>query len=104
MARRSVDLRDSSSESRESAHLLRSVRRRVRATAYLRKWIVLGALIGVISGLGAALFFEALELATQVFLGALAGFVPASPLGEGANRSPTRPGRGCCRSSWASAA
>ena len=65
------------------AHLLRSVRRRVRAAAYLRKWIVLGALIGVIGGLGAALFFEALGLATHVFLGALAGFVPPSPLGEG---------------------
>ena len=54
------------------------------ATAYLRKWVVLGALIGVISGLGAALFFVALDLATRFLLGALAGFVPASPLGEGA--------------------
>lgn len=66
------------------ARILRLVRRRVREAAYLRKWIVLGALIGVISGLGAALFFTALDLGTRFFLGALAGFVPASPLGEGA--------------------
>ncbi len=63
--------------------LLRQLRLRVRSAAYLRKWIVLGAAIGVISGLGAALFFIALDLGTQLFLG-LAGFVPASPLGEGA--------------------
>jgi len=56
---------------------------RIRSTAHLRKWIVLGAAIGVISGLGAALFFVALDFASQMFLG-LAGFVPASPLGEGA--------------------
>ena len=63
--------------------LLRKLRLRIRSTAYLRKWIVLGAVIGVISGLGAALFFVALDFAGQVFLG-LAGYVPASPLGEGA--------------------
>jgi CIC family chloride channel protein len=62
---------------------LRMLRRRVRSTAYLRKWIVLGAMIGVISGLGAAAFFVALDLGTGLFLG-LAGYVPASPLGEGA--------------------
>jgi len=63
--------------------MLQLVRQRVRSAAYLRKWVVLGALIGVISGLGAALFFTALDLGTRFFLGALAGFVPASPLGEG---------------------
>jgi CIC family chloride channel protein len=58
-------------------------RRRIRGAEYLPKWIVLGGLIGVISGLGAALFFMALELATRFFMGTLAGFVPASPVGEG---------------------
>ncbi|MGD0861899.1 MAG: chloride channel protein [Candidatus Limnocylindrales bacterium] len=62
---------------------MRILRRRVRSTAYLRKWIVLGAAIGVISGLGAALFFVALDLASRIFLG-LAGYVPPSPFGEGA--------------------
>ena len=70
--------------------LLRTLRKRVRAAAYLRKWVILGALIGVISGLGAALFFVSLELGTKFFLGTLAGFVPASPLGEGAH-----PDHGC---------
>ena len=63
--------------------LLRILRLRIRSTAYLRRWIVLGAVIGVVSGLGAALFFVALDFASQVFRG-LAGYVPASPLGEGA--------------------
>ena len=66
------------------AALLRLVRERIRSAAYLRKWVVLGALIGIISGVGAALFFLALDLATHFFLGTLAGFLPASPLGEGA--------------------
>jgi len=60
------------------------VRRSIRSADYLRKWIVLGALIGVISGVGAAIFFWALDLSTRFFLGALAGYVPASPIGEGA--------------------
>src|SRR4051794_36469564 len=62
---------------------LRRVRQTVRSAGYLRKWVVLGALIGLISGAGAALFFTALELATHLFLGVLAGFTPASPAGEG---------------------
>jgi CIC family chloride channel protein len=63
--------------------LIRSIRARLRTADYLRKWVVLGGVIGVISGLGAAAFFLALELATRFFLGVLAGFVPASPVGEG---------------------
>jgi H+/Cl- antiporter ClcA/CBS domain-containing protein len=59
------------------------VRTRLRTTGYLRKWVVLGALIGVISGLGAAVFFVALELATRLLLGVLAGYTPSSPVGEG---------------------
>jgi CIC family chloride channel protein len=64
--------------------LLRFVRHQVRSAAYLRKWVVLGALIGVIAGLGAAIFFYALDFSTRIFLGGLAGYTPASPLGEGA--------------------
>jgi H+/Cl- antiporter ClcA len=63
--------------------MLTTIRRRLRAADYLRKWIVLGGLIGVISGVGAAVFFAGLELAGRVFLGVLAGFTPASPTGEG---------------------
>jgi H+/Cl- antiporter ClcA len=66
-----------------STRLLDRTRRRLRDTAYLRKWVVLGAAIGVIAGVGAAAFFWALELASHVFLGVLAGFQPATPIGEG---------------------
>ncbi len=64
-------------------HALLTVQRRIRAASYLRKWVVLGAGIGVIGGLGAILFTSALDLATQLFLGALAGYTPPSPAGEG---------------------
>ena len=67
-----------------TATLLRDVRTRVRDADHLRKWIVLGAVIGVIAGLGAVVFFLALEFATKVFLGGLAGYVPSTPVGEGA--------------------
>jgi chloride channel protein, CIC family len=62
---------------------LAAVRRRLRTADYLRKWIVLGGVIGAISGVGAALFLTGLELATRAFLGVLAGYTPASPAGEG---------------------
>jgi len=65
------------------ARLLSIARRRARSAAYLRKWVVLGAVIGIIAGVGAALFFWALEQATHLFLGVLAGFEPATPTGEG---------------------
>jgi CIC family chloride channel protein len=67
----------------ESRRLLERTRRRFRDTAYLRKWVVLGALIGVIAGIGAAAFFWALEQASHLFLGLFAGLQPATPLGEG---------------------
>ncbi|HJP88043.1 MAG TPA: chloride channel protein [Candidatus Limnocylindrales bacterium] len=73
--------------------LLPGLRARIRSAEYLHKWIVLGALIGVISGIGAALFLAGLELATRVFLGGLAAYTPASALGEGGNpiSDPQRP-------------
>jgi chloride channel protein, CIC family len=62
---------------------LHRVRRQVRSANYLRKWVVLGVGIGVVGGLGAIVFFTALELATQLFLGVLAGYQPPTPAGEG---------------------
>ena len=53
------------------------------AATYLRKWVVLGAVIGVVGGIGAIVFYTALELATHFFLGVLAGYTPPSPAGEG---------------------
>jgi CIC family chloride channel protein len=55
----------------------------VKTVPYLPKWLVLGSAIGVIAGLGAVVFYEALSLATHLFLGVLAGYAPPSPAGEG---------------------
>jgi CIC family chloride channel protein len=62
---------------------LRVLRRRSRSASYLRRWVVLGAVIGVVGGLGAIAFYCALELATRFFLGFLGGYTPPSPAGEG---------------------
>ena len=51
--------------------------------AYLPRWLVLSTLIGVIAGLGAVLFYEALRLATDFLLGVLAGYHVPTPAGEG---------------------
>ena len=55
----------------------------VATSSYLRKWALLGALIGVIAGLGAVAFFEALKLATRLFLHVMAGFSVPNPVAEG---------------------
>ena len=66
---------------------LRDVRRQIAqevATAsYLRKWVVLGGAIGVVAGLGAVAFYEALKLATHVFLHVLVAFNVPMPVAEG---------------------
>jgi H+/Cl- antiporter ClcA len=56
---------------------------RLRHAGYVRKWIVLGTLIGLVAGLGAVVFFGALELGTHWLLGGLAGFHPPGTVGEG---------------------
>ena len=47
---------------------------RLRRTPYIRKWVLLGSLIGVISGIGAIVFYLGLEFATLVFILLLAGY------------------------------
>jgi len=66
------------------ATLLGRAASRLRGAEYLRKWIILGVIIGVVAGLGAIAFTWALRLATEFFLGVLAGYTPPAPLGEGA--------------------
>lgn len=52
--------------------------------AYFQRWMLLGALIGVVAGVGAILFYSAIALCTHLFLGLGAGFIPPNPASEGA--------------------
>jgi H+/Cl- antiporter ClcA/CBS domain-containing protein len=54
---------------------------------YLQKWLILGALIGTMAGIGAIVFYEALLACTHFFLGTLAGYHVPTPAGEGSHRS-----------------
>jgi len=66
----------------------------VAAASYLKKWIVLGVIIGAVAGCGAIVFYEALVASTHFFLGVLAGYHVPTPIGEGghaASASAARP-------------
>lgn len=54
--------------------------------AYFQRWMLIGALIGVVAGLGAILFYTAIAFCTHLFLEVGAGFIPPSPAGEGVTR------------------
>jgi len=56
---------------------------RLKDWNYLRKWLVLGALIGVVAGLGAIAFILALEGTSKLLLETLGGYRPPLPVGEG---------------------
>lgn len=60
-----------------------SLGRGIESTRALRKWVILGLAIGVIAGLGAVLFSTALEWATKLLIGGIAGYYPPKPAGEG---------------------
>ncbi len=61
----------------------------VRNSGYLRKWLILGVAIGVIAGLGAVVFYLALEYATDFLLGYLGGYqVPTAHADGGDPGSP----------------
>ncbi len=51
---------------------------------YLGKWLLISGSIGIVAGLGAVAFYSAIELCTHLFLGRIVGYLPPSPLGEGA--------------------
>ena len=53
------------------------------STSYTRKWLILGVVIGIVAGLGAVVFYEALRFANYVFLQVIAGYKVPSPAGEG---------------------
>jgi chloride channel protein, CIC family len=50
--------------------------------SYLGKWAFIGLLIGIVAGLGATVFYFAIQLITNVLLGGLTGFYPPNPAGE----------------------
>src|SRR5690348_16914853 len=59
--------------------------------AYFRRWLVIGALIGVVAGVGAILFAAAIAFGTNLLLGQIAGFYPPQPAGEATALSSLNP-------------
>ncbi|EID09483.1 chloride channel protein [Mycolicibacterium phlei] len=62
----------------------------IRRSGYIRKWLILGIAIGVIAGLGAVVFYLALDYAGRFLLGYLAGYDIPKPIGDGGD--PGSPG------------
>lgn len=59
------------------------ISRWIASTTYTKKWLVLGAMVGVVAGLGAVVFYEALRFATYIFLQVIAGYHVPEPISEG---------------------
>jgi len=55
----------------------------IRASGYLRKWLILGVSIGVIAGLGAVTFYLMLDYAGRFLLGYLGGYDQPTAVGDG---------------------
>jgi chloride channel protein, CIC family len=55
----------------------------VNRMSYFVRWLILGAVIGTVAGLGAIVFYEALRLSTELFLQVLANYRIPTPSGEG---------------------
>ncbi len=66
----------------------------IASATYLKKWNVLGVVIGAVAGVGAIVFYEALVICTHFFMNVLVGYQVPTPKGEGslaASSSPARP-------------
>jgi chloride channel protein, CIC family len=55
----------------------------IRASGYLRKWLILGVSIGIIAGLGAVTFYLMLDYAGRFLLGYLGGYHQPTAVGDG---------------------
>ncbi|AKK25567.1 chloride channel protein [Mycobacterium sp. EPa45] len=55
----------------------------LRDSGYLRKWLILGVAIGIIAGLGAVVFYLALDYTGRVLLGYLGGYHPPEAFADG---------------------
>ena len=62
---------------------VRRIGRNFENPRYLLKWLFISALIGIVAGLGAIAFFEAIYFANDLLLGKLVGYLPPDPAGEG---------------------
>jgi CIC family chloride channel protein len=59
--------------------------KRIFQKSYLGKWAVLGALIGIIAGVGALIFYYLIQLSTNLILGGITGYYPPGPIAEPAS-------------------
>lgn len=50
--------------------------------SFLGKWAIIGLSIGVISGVGATLFYYLIQFVTDILLGGITGYYPPNPAGE----------------------
>jgi CIC family chloride channel protein len=62
---------------------LRRAKASFESPRYLLKWLLISAAIGLVAGVGALVFFEAIRFSTDFFLGTLVGYLPPDPAGEG---------------------
>jgi len=62
---------------------LRRAKSSFESPRYLLKWLLISTAIGLVAGAGALIFFEAIRLSTNFFLGMLVGYLPPDPAGEG---------------------
>ena len=62
---------------------IRNVSSGFEGQRYLAKWLFLSTAIGIIAGLGAVLFYSAINWGTDLFLGKIVGYMPPAPAGEG---------------------
>jgi chloride channel protein, CIC family len=74
-----------------ASSLRRRLAWRVGSMSYLRRWLLLGTLLGVVAGLGAIVFYAALSLATHLLLADLAGYKVPTPFAEGDNLRSAQP-------------
>jgi len=71
----------------------------INRAGYLRKWLTLGIAIGIIAGIGAVVFYLALDYAGRFLLGYLADYqIPQAKGDGGGSGSPATPGHGPSRS------
>lgn len=62
----------------------------LRRSGYVRKWLILGVTIGVIAGLGAVVFYLALDYTGRFLLGYLGGYDIPKPAGDGGDAGSPR--------------